>query len=167
MESAGLIAWGGSAFPRPGRPAYAADMTEGVWLVLAGGAISFVTGLTTLLLQRHWDRKDRRWAAEAAALDISVRKLMAWQQYAVSALASGETAPASEKLTALDEAWEADFSLIPDHEATRELIQMSREIFFSPGHYKQAPDAMERMSRLIELQGRVLESAQKRRRELA
>ena len=138
-------------------------MTDGVWLVLAGGLVALVP----LLLQRRWDRQDRRRAAEAAALDVSVRKLMAWQQYAVSALASGETGPASEKLTSLDEAWETDFALIPDHEATRELIQMSREIFFTPGFYKQAPDAMQRMSRLIELQGRVLESAQKRRRELA
>ena len=92
---------------------------------------------------------------------------MAWQDFAVTTLGSGETTAARERLKERDRAWEADFSLVPDREATTELIALSRSIFFSPGWSRKAPDSMERMNRLIELQDRVIESAQRKRRELA
>jgi len=58
-------------------PAYAAPVTESVWLVIAGGAVGLVASVIPLLLQRRWAREDRRRAADAKALEAAVRKLMA------------------------------------------------------------------------------------------
>ena len=142
-------------------------MTESFWLVIAGGVVGLVASLVPLLLQRRWQAEDRRRAVDAKALDLAVHKLMAWQDYAVKALGTGETESARTRLIELDTSWQADFSLVPDQQATEELVRLSREIFFSPGWFRDAPDSMERMDRLIRLQDRVIASAQKKLRELA
>jgi hypothetical protein len=141
-------------------------VTESVWLVIAGGVVGIVASLV-LLLQRGWQREDRRRAADAKALEAAVDKLMAWQDYAMKALSSGETGSARDRRIELDTSWGADFALIPDQEATRELIALSRDAYFFAGARRAAPDLMERTDRLIKLQDRVIQSAQTRRRELA
>jgi hypothetical protein len=141
-------------------------VTESVWLVIAGGVVGIVASLV-LLLQRGWQREDRRRAADAKALEAAVDKLMAWQDYAMKALSSGETGSARDRRIELDTSWEADFALIPDQEARRELIALSRDAYFFAGARRAAPDLMERTDRLIKLQDRVIQSAQTRRRELA
>ncbi len=140
-------------------------MTESVWLVLAGGLVGLVSGLVPLVLQHRWDGEARRRVADRTALEAAVKKLMAWQDLAVKSLGSGEIGEAQQRLRELDALWEADFDLIPDQVATREILALSRDIFFFGG--KGAPDAMGRMNRLIELQDRAILSAQQKRRELA
>ncbi len=118
------------------------EVVTEVWLVIAGGLIGFFGSLIPVILQRRWASQDRRRATDAKALEAAVHKLMAWQDYAMKAIGSGETASARDRLIELDRAWEADLSLIPDQEATQELLTLSREIFFAPGWYRDAPDAM-------------------------
>lgn len=142
-------------------------VTESVWLVLAGGAIGIVSSVVPLLLKRIWERADRRRASDRAALESAVRKLMAWQDFAVRSLGSGDTAAAEKRLRELDTEWEADFGLLPDQEATRAILSLSKEIFFFGGLHRDSPDAMEKQSRLMTLLDRALLSAQRKRRELA
>lgn len=139
-------------------------MDHDVLLVLAGGAVGLAGSLVTLVLQRLWSIDDRRRAYDARALEAAVRKLMAWQDFATKALAGSDTVAAEKRLRELDTEWESDFDLIPDRAATRELIDLSREVFFFRGAYRQAdPPAFDR---LIALLPRVIESAQKARRKL-
>jgi hypothetical protein len=88
-------------------------VTESFWLVISPGIVAVVAGLVPLILQRHWQAKDRRRAIDAKALEAAVAKLMAWHSYANKAL-SGETSSADERLLAeVDASWDADFKLIP------------------------------------------------------
>jgi len=48
-----------------------------------------------------------------------------------------------------------------------ELKRLSFETWLTPAWYREASDSMERMDRLIKLQDRVIQSAQRKRRELA
>ena len=63
-------------------------VTEAFWLVIAGGIIGLASSVISLAIQRHWRTEDRRRAVDSKALDAAVHKLMAWQDYAVTALGS-------------------------------------------------------------------------------
>jgi hypothetical protein len=139
-------------------------MPDSFWLVIAGGLVGLVSGVVPLLLQHRWDGQARRRAADAKALEAAVAKMMAWQDYAVKTLGGSDTGSARQRLVELNPSWEADFGLIPDQDATREILALSRDIFFFGG---ESPDRGERMNRLIALQDRAILSAQQKRRELA
>lgn len=142
-------------------------MSESVLLVLAGGLVGVVAGLVPLALQRLWAGQDRRRAHDARALDSAIRKMMGWQDIATKLIAGSDVSSAEQALVALDAEWEADFGLIPDQEAATEIINLAKWIRLAPRSHRDSPDAMEKMSRLIQLQDRVLRSARKRRRQLA
>lgn len=139
-------------------------MDRDILLVLAGGLVGIAGGVVTLILERWWDRGDRRRAYDARALDAAVKKLMGWQDLAVRLLGSGDIEAAHARLLELDALWESDFDLIPDQEATRELLALSKAVYASPG---QRAKSTEPMSRLIFLLDRVIKSAQEKRRTLA
>lgn len=141
-------------------------MSNEFWLVIAGGLVGVLGSVVVQVLQRRWALNDRRSKADAQALDAAVRKLMAWQDYAVKRLAGSSTADADKRLLELDALWEADFSLIPDQKATRELMALAKEIFFlgSAGH--DSGSKIMAMDRLFVLLGTVIESAQRKRRQL-
>ena len=142
-------------------------MDHDVALVLAGGLVGLVSSLGVLALQRLWSVADRRNAADSEALDLAVRALMAWQANALVALTSGAAdADAQKRLRALDERWEADGSLIPDREAADELLRRCKLILLSPREAHEST-GMGEFNRLIALGDRVLNSARKRRRDLA
>lgn len=139
-------------------------MDHDVALVLAGGLIGLVGSLIPLVLQRRWAIEDRRRAYDARALDAAVKKLMAWQDLATKMLAGSDWSDADKRLRELDALWESDFDLIPDKAATREMADLSREVYLFRGGFSK-PDA-ETFDRLFRLLPVVIESAQKARRKL-
>ena len=86
---------------------------------------------------------------------------------ALAALSSGqEDVDAAKRLRELDVHWEADASLIPDHEAAEELLRRCKVILLAPRRAHEA-QGMTEFNELIALGDRVLNSSRQRRRELA
>lgn len=141
-------------------------------LVVAGGLIGLLGSLIPLGVQRWWAVSDRRRVLDRAALEATVEKLLAWQDFAVKLLTGGDVAEAEKRLLASDALWEADLDLIPDRAAARELLALSKQVWLNrPGGIGRgsidAPANMDAMNRLIALLEQVLRSAQKKRRDLA
>ena len=142
-------------------------MTDGSWLVVAGGLVAVVSGLVPLVVQRRWAREDRLRAADAQALPATVEVLTAWKDVALAIVSGDDPRKAHERALALDAKWEADLSLIPDREAANKLLDLAKSVQLTPRRHSEGDSAMITSSQLIALHERVLESARQKRRDLA
>jgi hypothetical protein len=142
-------------------------MTDGFWLVVAGGLVGLVASLVPMMVQRRWAREDRRRAADAEALAATVEALTAWKDVALRIVSGEDAQEVHERSLVLDARWEADISLIPDREAAKKLLDLAKSVQLLPRRHTEGDAAMVTSSQLIALHERVIESARRKRRELA
>lgn len=142
-------------------------MTDGFWLVVAGGLVGLAASLVPIMVQRRWARDDRRRTADAEALAATVEVLTAWKDVALRIVSGDDASEAHKRSLALDARWEADISLIPDREAAKKLLDLAKNVQLLPRRHSEGDAAMATSSQLIAMHERVLESARRKRRDLA
>lgn len=142
-------------------------MSHDAALVLAGGLVGFLSSVVALWLQRVWAVRDRRAASDRESLDLAVRHLMAWHDYARSLMAGTPDREAEKRMLELDLRWEADARLIPDHAAATELLRLCKSIIAAPPEARSGPESIAAFDRIVVLGGLVVESARAKRRDLA
>ncbi len=141
-------------------------MDHDVALVLAGGLIAFVSSIGLAWLQHRWTVRDRRARAEREALDLTVQSILAWRDLA-RVLAGEDTADVRERLAKLDERWEIDMRLIPDHKSAQALLRLCKEVMLAPRSARESPQSIDLFNQLLVLADQVLDSAKQRYRDLS
>jgi hypothetical protein len=142
-------------------------MTDGFWLVVAGGLVGLVASLVPMMVQRRWARDDGWRAADAQVVADTVAVLTAWKDVALRIVSGEDAREAHKRSLELDARWEADITVIPDHAAAENLLALAKSVQLAPRRHTEGDAAMATSNQLITLHERVLASARQKRRDLA
>lgn len=72
-----------------------------------------------------------------------------------------------ERLAKLDERWEIDMRLIPDHRSAQALLHLCKEVMLAPRSARESPQSIDLFNHLLVLADQVLDSAKQRYRDLS